>query len=163
MIEHFSPPVDAVVDDGPHQIFLFLAGPIQGSADWQKEAYQHLSNLWKPLDGVLTVCNPRRSIETGFQYNQQVDWETCHLQLASQGVILFWLAKEKDHYCDRAYAQTTRFELGEWLSKAPNSVIIGIEEGFTGAKYIRHRMPQVKIYTSLLETCEAAIKKARLI
>lgn len=167
-VEQFIPPVNAVIDGGPHQMFLFLAGPIQGAADWQEEAYQHLSRLWKPLDGILTVSNPRRKDNNQFQYTQQVDWESLHLKLAAeQGVILFWLAKEQDHYCDRAYAQTTRFELGEWLGKKPGSVIIGIEDGYTGAKYVKHRVlhdwPEVKIYSSLADTCEAAVQKARLI
>ena len=165
MIEQFFPPVNAVIDGGPHQVFLFLAGPIQGAADWQAEAYQHLDRLWKPLNGVLMVCNPRRSDDTWqFQFDQQVDWETHHLQLAAkQGILLFWLAKENVHICERAFAQTTRFELGEWFSKAPESVVIGMEEGFTGAKYIRHRMLGTKIYASLVEACEAVVKKARLI
>jgi hypothetical protein len=164
VIEQFLPPTNATIDGGPHQVFLFLAGPIQGAADWQAEAYQHLSNLWKALDGILTVCNPRRKDDSQFQYAQQVDWETLHLHLAAQqGVILFWLAKENKHTCDRSYAQTTRFELGEWSARAPDSIVIGIEEGFTGAKYIRHRMPGTKIYTTLRETCEAAIQKTRLI
>jgi hypothetical protein len=98
-------------------------------------------------------------------YNEQVDWETYHLRKAGDnGVVLFWLAKEAEHRCDRAYAQTTRGELFEW--KALHEIMgariaLGIEEGFTGERYIRRRFaqdcPDVKITNNLKETCENAI------
>jgi hypothetical protein len=60
------------------------------------------------------------------------------------GVILFWLANEETHFCDRAFAQTTRFELGEWLAKSihafNNNVVVGIDTKFSGAGYIKHRI-----------------------
>ncbi len=145
---------------------IFLAGPIQGTFDWQSIAASYLSK--KILSGY--IASPRRSIK--FQgefktdmYNKQVDWETHHLRHAgSYGVILFWLAKESEHDCKRAYAQTTRFELAEWkvLHKYNNAkIVIGIEEGFTGAKYIRRRFnqdcPDVVVCSTLEETCNQAI------
>jgi len=80
-------------------------------------------------------------------YAAQADWE--HEWLASaarRGVIMFWLAKEAVHDCGRAYAQTTRFELGEAVALHYASerrgerlvrAVVGIEDGYTGARYVR--------------------------
>jgi len=101
-------------------------------------------------------------------YNEQVDWETFHLRKAGEnGCILFWLAKETVHDCSRAYAQTSRFELAEWkmrheLLKA--NLVVGIEEGFTGARYIKRRLmqdcPDILVCDSLKAACELAVKLA---
>ena len=92
----------------------------------------------------IVVANPRRAVDRADDfstegYEQQVAWgvEIPGRQAARQGAILFWLAKEHLHFCDRAYAQTTRFELGEWLNAAPASVVVGIEPGFSGERYIK--------------------------
>jgi len=84
---------------------------------------------------------------------------------STEGCILFWLAKEYEHICDRAYAQTTRFELAEWKirhERDATKLVVGIEEGFTGAKYIKRRLfqdcPLVPINYSLEQTCKEAIK-----
>ena len=100
------------------------------------------------------------------KFNEQADWETFHLRRAStEGCILFWLAKEYEPICDRAYAQTTRFELAEWKMRHERDgakLIVGIEKGFTGARYIKRRLsqdcPEVKICSSLEQTCKEAIK-----
>ena len=89
---------------------VFLAGPIQGAL-WQPEAI----TLIQKAAPKLHIASPRRNYLPGeFVYEAQVDWETNFLRKASKiGAILFWLAKEAYHQCDRCYAQTTRFELGE--------------------------------------------------
>lgn len=144
------------LDDGP---VLFLAGPIQGADDWQAEAIRIIHDT----DPTIIIANPRRDYLDGtFVYEDQVDWESHHLRRAGAGggAIMFWCAAESEHDCDRAYAQTTRFELAEWLTAAQFAedyghvvnVVIGIEDGFTGAKYIRHRYSGV-IHTTLEETC----------
>jgi len=147
---------------------IFLAGPIQGAYDWQSLASQQISAA-----GVH-VASPRRTTEAQYQkgnfpqemYNEQVDWETHYLRRAAQdGVVLFWLAKESRHTCDRAYAQTTRFELGEWKvrhERDGTKLVVGIEQGFTNAKYIRRRLAQdcinVPVCSTLEESCERAIR-----
>ena len=145
---------------------VFLAGPIQGAPLWQVDATKVLHELMPGLH----VANPRRDYFPGeFEYDAQVDWETHHLRrAAANGVILFWLAKEETHSCDRCYAQTTRFELAEWKMRHERDgakVVVGIEEGFTGAKYIRRRFaqdcPGVPMCQSLRETCEATVKLLR--
>jgi hypothetical protein len=81
-----------------------------------------------------------------FDFTRQVDWETHYLRrAATSGAILFGLAKEARHRCERAYAQTSCFELGEWKARHERgeaSLVIGIESGFDGASYIRRRLRQ---------------------
>ena len=155
---------------------VFLAGPIQGAYDWQLRATQILQQLHPEIN----IANPRRPLNhegdfTEQMYTAQVDWETHHLQMAAygnagkgesdRGAVLFWLAKEAKHFCDRAYAQTTRFELAEWKVKHERdkvNLVVGIEDGFTGARYICRRMnqdcPEVPILSTLEETCEKAVE-----
>jgi len=146
---------------------IFLAGPIQGAYDWQKEAIQLISSKAPEL----YLASPRRQIKTKGEftqemYNEQVDWETYHLRKAGKnGVILFWLAKEFEHRCDRAYAQTTRFELAEWKmrhERDKSKIVVGIEEGYTGSKYIVRRFsqdcPDVPLTNTLEDTCDNAIR-----
>lgn len=155
-----SPP-DYPPVDGP---LVFLAGPIQSAPDWQAVA----AGLLRAARPDLHVANPRRLYPPGvFDYTAQVDWETHHLRRAAAGgVVLFWLAKEADHRCDRAYAQTTRFELAEWKVRHERDgvgLVVGIEDGFTGARYVRHRLrqdcPGVPLCDSLEETCRAAVRR----
>ena len=145
---------------------IYLGGPIQGSKNWQAEAIRITQNHASDVN----IASPRREYLPGeFVYAKQVDWETHYLrEAAKKGAVLFWLAKEFEHSCDRAYAQTTRFEVGEW--KVRHEVdnvrfVLGIEEGFTGARYMRRRFsqdcPKIKIFDSLEDTCIEAIKEAR--
>ena len=137
---------------------VFLAGPIQGAPPWQAEAIRLLGDLVPHVH----VANPRREYLSGeFAYDAQVDWETHHLRRAADdGVILFWLAREAVHDCGRAYAQTTRFELAEWKVRHERDgarLVVGIEDGFTGAKYVRRRLaqdcPAVPLFAPLEEAC----------
>ncbi|MFH1637656.1 MAG: hypothetical protein ABIB71_04505 [Candidatus Woesearchaeota archaeon] len=149
---------------------IFLAGPIQGAKNWQDKAIKLIHNI----DPDLYIACPRRNRRkkgkfTQEMYNEQVDWETFHLaESGEDGTVLFWLAKEHEHTCRRAYAQTSRFELSEWKMKHQiyaSKLVIGIEDGFTGEKYIRRRCSQdcqdVPIYSTLEETCAEAARLAR--
>ncbi len=142
---------------------VFLAGPIQGT-DWQHLAIEYLQKL----SPELNIACPRRDYPAGeFIYEKQVDWETHHLRYAAQnGAIMFWLAKELVHTCDRAYGQTSRFELAEWKVRYERDnikLVLGIEEGFSGSRYIRRRFaqdsPNITICNTLEETCKQAIKE----
>lgn len=142
---------------------VFLAGPIQGAPLWQPDAAKLLHELMPELH----VASPRRERTLDpVGYDEQVDWETHHLRrAATDGVVLFWLAREATHTCDRAYAQTTRFELAEWKVRHERDgakLVVGIDDGFTGAKYIRRRFaqdcPAVPVCASLPETCAAAVQ-----
>lgn len=145
---------------------VFLAGPIQGAPEWQTQAIEILQRLAPEL----YIASPRKHYLDGeFVYADQVDWETYYLnQAAKNGVVLFWLAKEETHFPERAYAQTSRFELGEWKVKHEKdgiNLVVGIEEGFTNARYIRRRLeqdcPKVNICDSLEATCREVMKLLR--
>ncbi|MEY4744744.1 MAG: hypothetical protein RL272_689 [Candidatus Parcubacteria bacterium] len=150
---------------------VFLAGPIQGAPDWQAAAIALILAEAPDLD----VASPRRPETGGEEFGDdkhaaQVDWEHHHLAIAAErGVTLFWLAREAVRIPDRAYAQTTRFELGEAVTNhrlAGARVVVGIESGFTGARYLRRtigkKAPPIPLLDSLEETCRAAILLARI-
>ena len=154
-----SPP-DYPAIGGP---LVFLAGPIQSAPDWQAEA----ARLLGELAPTLHVANPRRQYPPGtFEYAAQVDWETHHLRRAAErGVILFWLAREVEPMPGRCHAQTSRFELAEWKVRHERDgvkLVVGIEDGFSGARYVRHRFgqdcPVVPSCESLEETCRRAVE-----
>src|SRR5688572_3681746 len=113
---------------------VFLAGPISRGPDgWHEQAIATIANL----NNKIHVANPRRDPDTSAQlwnqredgatmrhdfperdYNEQMDWETHYLRrAAADGVVVFWLARERAHRCDRPHAQTTRFELAEWKER----------------------------------------------
>jgi hypothetical protein len=148
---------------------VFLAGPIQGAPDWQSQA----ARLIQELDPELHVCSPRRG-EVGGDFDDekhgvQVDWETEHLRrCAENGVILFWLPAQAYDVPGRQYAQTTRFELGNWEECARRreiKLVVGFGEGFSNARYLRRRLrqdcPQATVTRSLEELCVAAVEAAR--
>lgn len=160
-VEILLPP-DIVPCTGP---IVFIAGPIQGAKDWQGEA---ISVFQFQASKSITVASPRRAYLPGeFIYELQVDWETHYLrEAAKNGVILFWLEKEAEHTCDRAFAQTSRFEIGEWKAKYEIHkirLVVGMEEGFTNASYIRRRLSQdcsgITIHSTLIETCQDALRQ----
>lgn len=149
--------------EGP---LLFLAGPIQGAPDWQTLAIRHVQTTAPSLH----VASPRREYPPGsFEYGAQVDWETVHLGIAARtGAIMFWLAAEREHVPGRAYAQTSRWELAEWKARYEYGdvrLVVGIEKGFSGERYIRRRLaqdcPDVPVCEYLLEACNLAITEAR--
>ena len=141
---------------------IFLAGPIQGAPNWHELAKRKLMN-----NQEVCVASPKREkLAPDFKFSEQVDWESHHLNKAAEnGCILFWLAKEAERVEGRHYAQTTRFELGEWTAKSlftNCNIVVGIEEGFTNARYIKRRLtidcPSIPILETLDETCEKAIQ-----
>lgn len=141
---------------------IFLAGPIQGAPDWQAEAIRIIHEL----DEGLVVASPRKEYPAGtFVYEKQVDWETHYLRQAAKfGTIMFWLAAQAEETPGRAYAQTSRFELGEWKNEYQHNgtrLVMGIEEGFGNARYIRRRLnqdcPDVPVLDSLPDTCAKTV------
>lgn len=148
---------------------IFLAGPIQGAPPWREEAITLLR-----AEPRLHIASPEWPKSTasdfgGQRYAVQMEWEHRHLERAGEcGAILFWLAREVKHDCSRAYAQTSRFELGEAVAlhccKAIR-VVVGIEEGFSNARYLKHtigkKAPHIPLCSTLAETCRQAIALAR--
>lgn len=144
------------------QRMIFLAGPIQGAPDWQSDAINILTTL-KP---DICIASPRRESFEEVSFDEQVNWETENLRKAGEnGVIMFWLAKENEQISGRSYAQTSRAELFEWKvrhERDGTKIVIGIEEGFSGSRYIKKRFgqdcPDVPILKSVEETCKRALK-----
>ena len=144
------------------QRMIFLAGPIQGAPDWQSDAV----NILIALKPDICIASPRRESFEEVNYDEQVTWETENLRKAGEnGVIMFWLAKENEQISGRSYAQTSRAELFEWKMRHERDgakIVIGIEEGFTGSRYIKKRFdrdcPDVPILESLEETCKRALE-----
>ena len=146
---------------------IFLAGPIQGAPDWQAEAIEIL----KKISSVVHITSPRRPARalgefSEKDYHGQVEWEHHYLDYAAEhGVILFWLAKEAEQIAGRAYAQTTRFELGEAIARhylKGIKVVVGIEKGFSNERYLRktikEKAPNVPMLNTLEDTCRVAVK-----
>jgi hypothetical protein len=147
--------------DGP---LVYLAGPIQGSVNWQAEAIEILGEL-APDIHVASARGPdfRGGVE------RHLSWEQLFLERAARdGVILFWCARESTHRCNRTHAAQMRFELGEWAVKSSVGLArlaVGIERGFTGGPYLQRRFtlsyPSIPICRTLRQTCAVAIETAR--
>jgi len=166
-----------------NDVIIFTAGPVQGAPKWQArvpeimgtqiELLKELRELWL---NDFKIADPSNYCG---DFTKQVWWEYNFLERASRlGVILFWLAKPEKTTLDRAYGQTSRFELGEWVSnyekarvrvldsgviKRSVQIVVGVEEGFTGANYIRERVggklgPGLHIHDTLEETCFSALQ-----
>lgn len=171
-------PVDRRYSAG--EKLIFLAGPIRGSSEWQFEAIDYL----KPRVNAH-IASPRRphvqtEIEAkrlGIQWRfyspeEQSDWEIDTLLYAYKfGVAVFWFQREQEHLCDHCHAQTTRVEVGIMIGHAMaghrGNLIIGIEDEFDGAPYIRHTMRRcvgiTRFYRTLKDTLEAAVTKINAI
>jgi hypothetical protein len=162
-------PPDSLVTNDLRPV-IFLAGPIQGAPDWQSKVIDRIARTAGDID--LIICNPRAPDPWHGDFERQVDWELLHLERAARcGCILFWLASEEVHNCERAYAQTSRFELGEWVGRwiaaergqGPD-IVVGIQPGFTNAGYIRQRLQRIGMADpdwNLAGTADEAVRVIR--
>ena len=123
---------------------IFLAGPIQNAPDWHGKV---ILGLFDKLRFPVTIASPKivGNKPNNWTYEKQVNWESKYLNKAAEsGIIIFWLANQANENSERSYAQTTRFELSEWFTKYKINqninLIIGIEPGFRGERYIRYRI-----------------------
>lgn len=160
--------------ENENDLTIFLAGPIQGAPDWHNEFIQKLKDELKnvSLNKNIIICSPKRGeIDHNFKYNEQVDWESYYLNKASKhGVVVFWLSNEQNKIEDRSYAQTTRFEIGEWWSKGRSinnfKIVVGAEEGFKGLKYISKKFtdayPGFKLNTNIDDMISNIIEKIKV-
>ena len=112
-----------------HKWKVFLMGPIQGAQPWQYTVPEIPNVVW---------LNPRRKEYPvkDFQYQTQVKWETE--AILSSNIILAWIPAQTVDHPDRSYAQTTRWELGEYIAKG-KTVILGADPGFPGRKYLEYK------------------------
>lgn len=161
---------------------IFLGGPIQGAPRWQYDARDIIHDIHEDI----IVASPRKGYAPGtFQYHKQVDWEGYYLDRAGNGIgtNMFWLPAQAEQTPGRSYGQTTRIEIGEWLTKCSNdpsiNLVIGMPGGFGNERYIRHRAsqlcptdthPNIQLFSespSLEQVCiravELALHKAQMI
>lgn len=136
MERFFTPPHS--IDIPSTTPLVFLAGPVQGAQDWQTSFAKQIL-----VDNAnVAVASPRRTPEdqAKFDADEQVVWEHKSLERAREfGVIAFWLAAQNlddETYPEgRAYAQTTRIELGKalgWKQFQPDlPVVIGFDPDYT--------------------------------
>ena len=130
---------------------VFLAGPIKGAPDWQSQAVKDFADI------DVYLANPRRENVVNFNLDMQVDWESKFLALAD--VIMFWIPAKESDVAGRDYAQTSRFELAEWMAKTHYNhtriqVVVGIDDSFFGKSYIVKRLKteNVPVYSTYAET-----------
>ena len=156
---------------------IFLAGPVIGAPRWQNEAIRIIQNL----DSEVNIACPSYELDRKYfkdflvhvedcprrAYEEwpEVDWQMHYLEEAfTKGCLLFWLADEEEHHCSYPYAQGSRAELFGKLTRKGN-LVLGIERGFSGDEYteyyFRKNRPETPIFSSLENTCEAAVEIAR--
>lgn len=169
---------------------FFLAGPVRGGDDWQSRCAFLLEESLRDKVAEFHVAIPHRyenghvalrhEAEGKEEFVRQLPWERHYLDLASgwepgiaNACILFWLPCEStvNPREDGPYAQDTYGELG-WVrgmarAKKDLRVVIGAEPDFHGYSQIKRNAqadfgPDFRIYSSLEETVEAAIKKSGL-
>ena len=151
----------------PNDRLIFLAGPIQGADHWNLEAVKHIHGL----DNEVHIASPRQLTAskgdfTADMYKEQVDWEHHYLDYAAKyGVTIFWLANQVHDTPSRAYAQTTRFELGWQFMRhclLGARMVVGFDTNFSNTKYLKMTLakyaPDVPLCSSLEETCEKAVE-----
>jgi hypothetical protein len=161
---------------------FFLAGPIKGGDDWQKDCCELLEQKVGP---DVTIVNPCRYDEDHPLYRYKLDgnenyfsrqtlWERHYLARASvSGCILFWCPCQsltnprKDN---QPYARDTYGELGEWRGRLMNNlnlnVVVGAQTGFPGYSVIQTNFNEAlkthfHIYVDLEKAVEAAIQKSQ--
>lgn len=145
-------------------IWVFLGGPCQGSENWQNQFSQEFPDL-----GV-TICNPRReNMGDGPEYySEQLEWERTHLEASD--ILAFWFAPKAFDVPGRDYGQTTRYELGEWITKSKDSgktMVLGIDQSIPGRRYFLEKAfgcPWIKIvesWSEFLNVTEIEVKVRR--
>jgi len=160
------PPHHKPIDDNAS--LVFLAGPIQGSDDWQTQTALELIHH---LD--VDVASPRRDAASNdeFDYVEQVTWEHAHLERSfAKGVIAFWFSKQNHdlpYETGRSYAQTSRVEIGRalgWNDLKPFPLVVGFDPEYTSGgggneRYIRAmcKAAGVEVYDSLHDVIDQTI------
>lgn len=160
---------------------FFLAGPVQGGGDWQKD----MSTMLAKAVGDCLIVNPCRYDPWHAQYWQkldgptvderQTDWERYYLEQAARdwhsGCIVFWLPEQPAARDDGApYATDTRGELGEWRGRMMHDpdlrVVVGAEKCFPRLDVIERNFELAlgsafRIHETMEETVRAAARYAQ--
>jgi hypothetical protein len=149
------------LEEYPSLPLFFLAGPIKGGGDWQREMCRALE---EKVRGDFLAAIPCRYKDghplfglrlegTPDYFDRQLTWERFYLQAAAKthprGCLIFWLPVESagDARTDGLpYAMDTRGELGEWRGRMMHDsslrVAIGAEPNFPGLSQITRNFGQ---------------------
>jgi hypothetical protein len=163
---------------------FFLAGPVRGGDDWQKDCCTLLEKYIPDQDFYVAIpyyvdILPKnhnavtKKVEGDQNYfPRQLDWERYYIELASkQGCLMFWLpveSKTNPRIGGGPYATDTRGELGEWRGRMMYDksarVVIGGQEGFDGLDIIQRNFKHAlgdtfQLYDTLEHLVVAAVKK----
>ncbi len=143
---------------------IFLAGPsLRPGQDkemesWRKDALQILED--KGFDGVV-FCPENRGFKShkDFNYDDQIEWEEKHLNVAD--CILFWVPRnlELDKQGEpKLPAFTTNIEWGTWADSG--KVVFGAPEDAEKVTYLKYYSEKynVPMGDTLLETIEQAME-----
>lgn len=136
MREFITPPPRI---DTPGAPVVFLAGPVQGTRDWQQEAAELLFDHAVPL----SVVSPRgpeglyRAPSSWLIDGEQNPWEKHHLRLARDtGCLAMWMAAQDYPTPGRSFAQTSRIEFGRiagWMDYNTDiSFVFGMSPHYAG-------------------------------
>ncbi|MEI6731067.1 MAG: hypothetical protein WCK90_00145 [archaeon] len=156
--------------------FIFLAGPIRDAPSWHDDAINTLFSLNKDV----MIASPARRLDSALmkyvqpgnneKFHRQREWERYHLEFASKdgGSIMFWLPSAAKHSCDKSYGAMTRKELGDWTTtkkfRPSTNLCIGTDNHFSEIHTLRYDisqdLPNLKIFSSLEETCKEAMRLA---
>lgn len=136
MREFIIPPRAIETPDSP---VVFLAGPVQGTFDWQEKAAEHLIASGLHMDVVSPRGDPDlyKKPSTWLDDNKQTPWEKYHLRLArDQGCLAMWMAAQDYETPGRVFAQTSRIEFGRiagWMDYNPDiRFVFGIDPSYAG-------------------------------
>ena len=167
MSEFIIPPHNISQPDNP---VVFLAGPVQGSYNWQAVAANQL--LASP--SAMSIISPRGAPElykkpsAWLDAEQQTPWEKYHLRLAREtGVLAMWMAAQNYETPGRAHAQTSRIEFGKiigWMDYDPTMrFVFGVDQLYNSGNqtYMEQdcKDHSIPIARSLDEWCEQIIQK----
>jgi hypothetical protein len=142
IVNVLTPNVDLLINlNGPS---IFLAGPCANAPAWHEEVVEWFKNI--KSENTINIFIPKNEEFKSIEH--QTNWETLCLEYAyNNGLVAFYLADAASNNPNRGYARTTRFELGEWITKyqlrdetKKNLLTIGIEDNFEGKDYIIHRI-----------------------
>lgn len=150
---------------------IFLAGPIRSAPEWHEFAIEYLFSKEKEI----TIASPNRidgKVIKSKEFSRQREWERYYLKTArkegEKGCVMFWLPKEKKNDCGKVYGAMSRFELGQLFTyfELDNSTrfCIGSDGDFqelnTMEDDLEYSAPDKKIFKTLEETCDEALKIA---
>ena len=155
MIKIVTPDIE-IEEIHEYDYVVFLAGPIVGSENWQRNVCESIKDL--NTDKKILIANPRRKIIhdklSKKEFEKQVLWEIYYMDAAAKnGCLFFWCAAPEKDYDGNSYARTTRIELGRYLeSKKYNdklNILVGLDIDFPGKEYIDFMLKLYSVPTGI--------------